>query len=429
MEKSLVQKALDGVPQTEEDRMLVLRWAISLVKDEQVSPEVSDSDDKDTDLPQSGSHPVSEKRSGVSGLDEPIKDREPTASSGGLTSKGLTASPGGPKVDVSTQHTSTKNAMAKTVYRDAHQQNKGEEEPPAKRQRMKEDDQSDLDGDHVLLEFDPSSLTEPKEGTCKVPQMMAKYLGKHLRRALPKEEREAMSREHPRPDVESAFPPKVDKYIKDFAGNRFPKQYDEEMSLIQNVVLKCISPLTSAWKELIEEGVMEHPELQVSAPAVLQLIQRTICYVGNASEYISEKRRSKILGTIHSSWEKFARDGYPNAEGFLFGDDFQSTITGKVERESVLAKALSLSRKAINAGPVVGTSFGRRDERKSNWFFRGSPASPYGGRQGRSTLPFNQRYQRGANRFRQGSTPQRGPRPRFHEPFLPPTHGPNQKRQ
>jgi len=69
--------------------------------------------------------------------------------------------------------------------------------------------------------------------------------------------------------VRSAFPPKVDKYVKDFAGTRFPKQYDKEMSLIQNIMLKCVSPLTLAWKDLLEEGVLEQPELQVSAPAVL----------------------------------------------------------------------------------------------------------------------------------------------------------------
>jgi len=67
----------------------------------------------------------------------------------------------------------------------------------------------------------------------------------------------------------------VVKYIKDFAGTCFP---DKEISLIQNIVLKCDPPLTLAWKDLLEEGVLEQPELQVSAPAVLQLIQCNICF-------------------------------------------------------------------------------------------------------------------------------------------------------
>jgi len=70
----------------------------------------------------------------------------------------------------------------------------------------------------------------------------------------------------------------------------------------------------------------------VYAPAVLKVIQHIICYIRSASEYISKKRRSKILGVIHLSWEKYNRVEYSNAGGHLFGDSFQSTITGKVEK-------------------------------------------------------------------------------------------------
>jgi len=70
----------------------------------------------------------------------------------------------------------------------------------------------------------------------------------------------------------------------------------------------------------------------------------------NESEFISEKRRSKIFGSIHSSWEKFAHDSYPNTGSSLFGDNFQSIITGKVEKESV---ALSLSRRVNNMGTAA----------------------------------------------------------------------------
>jgi len=83
-----------------------------------------------------------------------------------------------------------------------------------------------------------------------------------------------MSREYPCPDLESASVPKVDRYIRKFVGSHFPKKYNEEMSLIQIVMLKSNTPLTS----LLDEGVMEHPKLQVSAPVVLQLIQQTVCY-------------------------------------------------------------------------------------------------------------------------------------------------------
>jgi len=134
MDHTLIQKAIDGVPQTEEERLIVMKWAISLVKDSdnQDLPKVGDSE-KETDvskeLPQSGSQPVSEKRSGSSIHDRPVKDRESTISPGWLASKGSTASLGRPKVVVTTQHTCTKDAAAKPACKDIHQQEELENLP------------------------------------------------------------------------------------------------------------------------------------------------------------------------------------------------------------------------------------------------------------------------------------------------------------
>jgi len=72
------------------------------------------------------------------------------------------------------------------------------------------------------------------------------------------------------------------------------------------------------------------------------------------------------LGAIHSSREKYTHDDFINAGATLFGGDFQSTISGKVEKESALVIASSLARKASNVGPTVGPSSRRRDKRKSN---------------------------------------------------------------
>ena len=164
MDHTLLQKAIDRVPQTEEERLLVLKWVISVVKDsnDQDSPEVSDSERRQMFWRNFLTQPVSEKRSGSSVHDRPVKDQESTAS------------PGGPKVVVTTQHTSTKDTTAKPACKDAYQQEELED-PPSKRWKITEDD---LHEDHVLAEFNPSSLTEPKEGKCKVLQMMAKYLSK-----------------------------------------------------------------------------------------------------------------------------------------------------------------------------------------------------------------------------------------------------------
>ena len=50
----------------------------------------------------------------------------------------------------------------------------------------------DSDGGDPLLCFDPATLVEAKEGTFKVSPTMQKYLDKHMKRCLTKEERDAL---------------------------------------------------------------------------------------------------------------------------------------------------------------------------------------------------------------------------------------------
>ena len=59
--------------------------------------------------------------------------------------------------------------------------------------------------------FDPTSLIESKEGTFKTPPWMKEYLECNLMHCLSKEEREALFKQHSRPDLPCCAPPKVDK--------------------------------------------------------------------------------------------------------------------------------------------------------------------------------------------------------------------------
>ena len=111
----------------------------------------------------------------------------------------------------------------------------------------------------------------------------------HLQKCLSKEEREALFKEHPHPDIDVGAPPKVDKYVADFLGKRFPKDHDSELSRIQAAVLATIHPAVAAWQALLEGGADEDLETPVSAAEVLSLCQRKICLVGNASELISQE--------------------------------------------------------------------------------------------------------------------------------------------
>ena len=223
---------------------------------------------------------------------------------------------------------------------------------------------------------------------------------------------------HPRPDARVCTVPLPDKYITDYLGSKFPKEQDAQDKKVQASVLAVVRPLTSAWQSLLEAGVETNPELNVPATEVLDIIQRTLCLIGNSSELISQKRRANILAAVDPSWSKFATEKYPDKE-MLFGESFQSKLTGRVERETALAKAVSITNRHKERD-----SSSRKGGQKGSKFFRQSPAVKYGDGQGRKATPYHtsQRYpQRGGYNHYRGRPLQRpGQRPHFHEPHLPP---------
>ena len=183
-----------------------------------------------------------------------------------------------------------------------------------------------------------------REGTFNPPTQMGECLNKHLKRCLRKEEREALCKEHPRPDLHSCTPPKADKYMMEFLGKRVPKEHDSVLSKIQADILTSIRPLTSAWQHLTDEGLEEDPTMLVLGAEVVSLIQHTTCLIGNVAELNSQMRRVKILEAVDPSWGKFASDDFPSAQDILLGEDFQSSLTKRVEKDTALSKAVSITK-------------------------------------------------------------------------------------
>ena len=87
------------------------------------------------------------------------------------------------------------------------------------------------------------------------------------------------------------------------------------------------------------------PGLVVPASQVATLIQRTTCMVGNVSEMISQSRRTRILQIIETSWSKYGEEDFPGAVDALFGEDFRTSLTEKVDKETTLAKAASITKR------------------------------------------------------------------------------------
>ena len=119
-------------------------------------------------------------------------------------------------------HHSSLSDSGRTTDAPLNRKRRADSLPGNSSKRSRKDEESDSDSSSGTLNFDPSSLVKSKEGTTKVPKTIQKYLDRHLKHCLSKDEREALFREHPRPDLEVTIAPKVDKYISDFLGKKFP---------------------------------------------------------------------------------------------------------------------------------------------------------------------------------------------------------------
>ena len=127
------------------------------------------------------------------------------------------------------------------------------------------------------MEFNPSELIKKKEGTFSAPDQIVSYMDKRMKQCLTKDEREALIKDHQRPDSTSCKVPAVDKYVKEFLGKKFPKEKDSELAKIQAAALLPIGPLTSAWNSLLQRGADEGPDMPVRASEVITMIQCTLC--------------------------------------------------------------------------------------------------------------------------------------------------------
>ena len=231
--------------------------------------------------------------------------------------------------------------------------------------------------------FDPTLEWEDKDDfKVKVPRPIEKYFDKHFRRSLSKEERTAMLKRHPKPDVDAAVPPKLDSFAADFA---LDKARDSQLSKIQGAMLYTASPLTNLWAELIEQGLANDPEAAIHVSDVLEIVQRSLVLLGNANSLISETRRENALESIHPSLRKYGKGEFTKAKADLFGQDFKETLVKKVEADSALSKAVNIvSKSAGSTSKVYQKPSGSR--------FFGSWTSRYGAVSGKVYQPYN-RYQ------------------------------------
>ena len=115
-----------------------------------------------------------------------------------------------------------------------------------------------------------------EEFKMKVSKTVRKYVEKHFRRSLSKDERTAVPKRHPKPDTEAVAPPKLDTFISDFASKKLDKACDAQLSRIQGAVLYVANPLTCLWSDLADQGLTQDPKAAILVSDVLDIIERSL---------------------------------------------------------------------------------------------------------------------------------------------------------
>ena len=147
---------------------------------------------------------------------------------------------------------------------------------------------------------------------------------------------------------------------------------------------------------------------------MLEIVQRALCLIGNASKFISQARRSKLLEAIEPSWSKYATDSHV-ANDTLFGKDIQASLTSTIEADSALFKAVSIVKWSQKGKEPLGSSI-RIDGQASTCLLRGGscqvwgPPARYRARKARLLHLYTSQY-----RYYM----KKNQNPRFYKPRLP----------
>ena len=108
----------------------------------------------------------------------------------------------------------------------------------------------------------------------------------------------------------------------------------------------------------------------VPGSKVLTLLQRTLCMIGNASQLISQTRRSKILETVDRSWSKFGSDNFPSAKDTLF-EIFTPPSQARWKKTLHSPRQLR-SQKSKREKETSTFSSRRKEQRNVTFFFKGA---------------------------------------------------------
>ena len=219
-------------------------------------------------------------------------------------------------------------------------------------------------------------------------------------------ERRALVRYNYRPDVDAAYTPSMDDYLRPLIpGIMAP---DKPLKDLQDNILDTFGPFCTMFENLLvmldnlgSNGVVQLDKSSINC--FLSCVKLALLIAGDASASINVNRRELVLKKINPLLASMAQEHFPDAERKLFGPGFEQKLKTRSETADTIEKAAKVF------APGRGKPFFRE------MAFRGRQ-STRGGRQLSNATPFRPFLSRGRG-FCGLALPRQSPFPRFSNPF------------
>ena len=140
----------------------------------------------------------------------------------------------------------------------------------------------------------------------------------------------------------------MDEFLGVFWKGKLNLSQDGKWKQVQNALFCATGPLCGLWSQIHEQGI-DSENGNIPASVVLDMIQCTLVFLGNANQLLNEKRRLGLLKSIDPNLTKYAKGEFPEAGKDLFGSKFAKEIVGHIEADTAICKASAIVKRSTSS--------------------------------------------------------------------------------
>ena len=155
-------------------------------------------------------------------------------------------------------------------------------------------------------------------------------------------DRKQITKEFPRPDVESVFTPVLDDYLGSLVTGA--KGVDKEAKKHQDQLLDIVGPLSLAFEHISSWQENEDDSGSITLPAqdvdgLYTCLSKALTLLGSANAQYKVQRRKQVLDKLNNQMCSLASELFPDAGKNLFGPSLEEKVKKRNETVKILSKA------------------------------------------------------------------------------------------